>query len=395
MTDRIVKWLINFGRKAIVVLILLFCLGSNRSNVKADFVNPDEHGWFWELHQPPHELRVINGYPYRVPGVGRFFWAGVNSESLYAFTGNPSDYISIYPDGLYQSDDNGDTWQHLGDISTADEYYNVIVANPISPTILLAGTGPGWYVGGIYRSDNAGESWTNVLPGRMIYDIEFDPGNSRRAFASACCTESGGGGIFRSDDAGKTWQSISDQWLEDFTVHPISSTILIGAGGTAIGVDAGIYRSDDAGETWKKISSRSAPKLLVDNTNTSRMFSYGKDYEGIWRTEDGGQNWNDVSQGLPDPVSSPFRTILSAAIDYATNSLWVGLKYGGMFVSHDNGDNWYEANNGIPFYGGSINGPQCISIAISMTGKIAVACSSGGYIGIKLEELFMPILIKQ
>src|SRR5215213_9376837 len=76
-----------------------------------------------------------------------------------------------------------------------------VAIDPMNPDIIYAATG-----GGVWRSDDGGQSWT--LPGdglvnRSIEWIEVDPGNPATIWAGIDNT--GRPGLWRSPDRGKTW----------------------------------------------------------------------------------------------------------------------------------------------------------------------------------------------
>jgi hypothetical protein len=51
-------------------------------------------------------------------------------------------YASIYETGVYKSVDNGGSWSPMNDGLRSDTVYELVV-NPITPTILYAGTAGG------------------------------------------------------------------------------------------------------------------------------------------------------------------------------------------------------------------------------------------------------------
>ena len=102
------------------------------------------------------------------------------------------------------------TWEYLGKIDDR-ERGTVLVTHPLTPTIMLTGFDRTYYQGGIYLSEDAGETWVSVLPYLYIYDIEIDPRNSNTIYAaslSSVASPSPPAGIYRSEDAGKTWEYI-------------------------------------------------------------------------------------------------------------------------------------------------------------------------------------------
>ena len=343
--------------------------------------------WYWR--QPPYIISPgYQGYPYVLPSSEIVLWGGKTNNILFSYT-RDDQRDSPYPEGLYRSYDSGQNWDHLP-FNFYDNDFLSLIVHPISPTIMLVGTANSNLPGGMYRSSDGGDTWENVLANRIIYDIEVDPSNSNRIYASTCCW----GGVFRSEDYGQTWNKISDQAIGDIEVHPITPDILFGARYFSTNRDEGIYRSDNAGETWIQIANIGGQSnIIIDSNQPNRMFAFGRSYGGIWRTEDGGVNWVDLSSGLPYIVSSP--TVLSAALDSNHGALWIGLKYDGILVSHDYGVTWSESNNGIPFFIGSIFGPQCTSITIALNGAIATNCSGRVYVKNRLETIYLPLIINK
>jgi photosystem II stability/assembly factor-like uncharacterized protein len=77
-----------------------------------------------------------------------------------------------------------------------------------------------------------------------------------------------GGGVFRTDDAGETWQPVSDGQIPVGSVGAIkvapsdSAVIYVGTGSAAIrsnvSIGKGVYKSVDAGRTWSAVGLEKA-----------------------------------------------------------------------------------------------------------------------------------------
>lgn len=71
-----------------------------------------------------------------------------------------------------------------------------VLVNPSNGNIILVATS-----GGVYRSDDAGTTFSSVLAG-AFKDMEFKPGDPNTVYVC-------GGEFFRSTDAGQTWNQIT------------------------------------------------------------------------------------------------------------------------------------------------------------------------------------------
>ncbi|MFZ0479406.1 MAG: glycoside hydrolase [Terriglobales bacterium] len=185
--------------------------------------------------------------------------------------------------GIYRSTDGGQTWQKV--ISKNENTGGDDVAiDPSNPDVLYAsmwevregpwednnefnGTG-----GGLFKSSDNGNTWrplANGLPKDLSQiHITIAPSDSRRLYATASAA-SGALGVYRSDDAGETWSQI--------TTDPRPSG-RIGGGDLPIPrVDPNdpdlvyvastvTFRSTDGGKTWSGF--RGAPG--------------GDDYQNLW-----------------------------------------------------------------------------------------------------------------
>lgn len=379
-----------------MISILGVCVVTGIGITKAEHQNQIAPQWYWVWRQPPYKSISSGGYPYILPEVNVVTGSEANPDHIYVGSIHYwFDPPELYPPGgIYRSTDRGRTWEHLGEIDP-DEDIRVLAVHPVTPTILLAGFNRTYYQAGIYRSDDEGKNWTSVLPYLSINDIEIDPSNPHRIYAStlnSVAPPSGVAGVYRSDDIGQTWERVSDIWLQDIEVHPITPTTLF----ATQYFETGIYRSDDSGETWSQIASIGAiSHITIDERYPDRMFAFGG--AGIFRTEDGGESWADISAGLPSPLG--YKIVASAAMTPLSegtllkDTLWIGMRYAGMFVSHDAGETWNEENDGIYFL--PTFGTDCTSISFLSDGTPVIVCPGRVYVRVQLDQfVFLPIIAK-
>ena len=178
-----------------------------------------------------------------------------------------------FGDGIYRSNDGGKNWENLG--LKKSEHISKIIVNPFnSKMIYVACQGPLWTPGGergFYKSRDGGKTWNRTLGNDEwtgVTDIVLDPKHPNRIYAATwdrhrtVAAYMGGGpgsGIHRSDDGGETWTELSEG-LPESNMGKIGIAVSSHHENTifaAIELDrrkGGVYRSDDAGNTWTKQS---------------------------------------------------------------------------------------------------------------------------------------------
>lgn len=132
------------------------------------------------------------------------------SGGVQSITGHPAAPGTIYAgtsDGqaLLRSTDYGSHWkQRVGGIERGgDTGVRSLAVSPSDPERVFAGvTGKGE---GLYRSTDAGETWTRMTDIGEISEIAIHPRNENIMYLSAIHH-----GVSRSTDAGVTWEAINE-----------------------------------------------------------------------------------------------------------------------------------------------------------------------------------------
>jgi hypothetical protein len=186
-------------------------------------------------------------------------FAGTGSTSSNGFEGSPGF-------GVIRSTDGGATWSILAGPTFTGRRINSIV-----PTGLTTGGLAGQVVlaatlfdgGGVYRSTNGGTSFTRIsgaagLPNAGVSSLVPDPTNSARLYAGAPAEFGAGAaaGVFRSDNAGVSWTAVNT----GLTGLATSRRILLAVSRTTgvvyamvintAGKLSGVFRSANGGATW-------------------------------------------------------------------------------------------------------------------------------------------------
>jgi photosystem II stability/assembly factor-like uncharacterized protein len=218
-----------------------------------------------------------------VPSIGAIAVAPSNHSVVYVGTGH-----NLLGKGVYRSSDAGTTWTHVGLDDT--KFITALIVDARNPNVVLAGVGSGGNFGsmayynnnpnparGVFRTTDGGSTWTQVLtegPAAGVIDLVSDPANPDVVLASL------GGAVYRSSNGGAAWTKLTSnlpQASANIAVAPGTSGkrlyALVGGRG-----GGGAYRSDDAGATWTLGTSRLASAsghIYVDPANPDVLYTMG------------------------------------------------------------------------------------------------------------------------
>ncbi len=252
----------------------------------------------------------------------------INDDIIYAgFSGG----------GIFKTIDGGTSWNPIFD----DQPYlaiSDITLDPANPDIVYVGTGDhnvtGYpYIGdGVYKSEDGGNTWQHkgLTDQRIISRIIVDPTNSDIIYA-ACLglpfERNDERGLYKSIDGGNTWSQVlfvSDQsGIVDLLINPDNPQVLYAASWDRIrnntesivsGPNAKIYKTVDGGNSWINLSnglptgSQGRIGLAMSGNNPNTVFAMyvgtNSKLEGIYKSTDGGQNWSSIPTGGGTGLSS-------------------------------------------------------------------------------------------
>jgi photosystem II stability/assembly factor-like uncharacterized protein len=295
---------------------------------------------------------------------------GQNSYSIGTVTIDPNNPLVVwvgsgennsqrsvgYGDGVYRSEDGGNSWKNVG-LAKSEHIARVLIDPRNSNIVFVAAQGPLWTSGGdrgLFRSSDGGKTWKNVLSvseNTGISDCVMEPKNPDVMYASSyqrrrhVWTLIDGGpesAIYKSLDGGMSWTKLSNGLpagdmgriglaISAAEPHTVYATI------EAASHKSGFFRSTDAGASWEKRNSiiSSSPQyystIVADPKNPDRVYLMDT---FLMVTEDGGKTFT--------PVGEKSKHVDNHAIwiDPAnTRHLRVGCD-GGLYESHDRGQNW-------------------------------------------------------
>jgi photosystem II stability/assembly factor-like uncharacterized protein len=266
--------------------------------------------------------------------------------------------------------------------------------------------------GGVWKTTNAGITWTPVFDNETSYSIGtvvLDPKNPLTVWVGAGENNSQrsvayGDGVYRSDDGGKTWKNMglkASEHIGRIAIDPRNSDhIYVAAQGPLWGPggDRGLFKTTDGGKTWKNILSISentgVTDVVVDPQNPDTLYaaSYqrrrhvwtlinGGPESAIHKSTDSGATWNKLKTGLPNVEMGRIGLAISPVdsnVVYAT--IEAADKKGGVFRSTDRGGSWERRNPfdaGAMYYGQITADPKDVDRVYVMNVLLQVSDDGG------------------
>src|SRR5438445_3541400 len=293
-----------------VLFALVFASWNALSHSSAQQPTEPPKGW-GGLTDPP-ELKSLK---YRSIGPA---WGGRVSRAA----GVPGDantyYVASASGGVWKSTDAGLTWKSIFDDQPISSIGSIAIA-PSDPNVIYVGSGEANIRGnvaagnGIYRSVDAGKTWTQVWKQEgQIGTMVVHPKDPEIAFAAVLGHAFGPNverGIYRTRDGGKTWQQVlkkdENTGASDVAIDPKTPSIVFAGFWQARrlpwdlqsgGPGSGLYVSRDGGETWKPVTGHGLPDgiwgkvgIAVAPSDGRRVYALIEaEKAGLFRSDDGG-----------------------------------------------------------------------------------------------------------
>jgi photosystem II stability/assembly factor-like uncharacterized protein len=231
-------------------------------------------------------------------------------------TNNGDVYAGLSGGGIYRSTDNGESWTQVG-ITAAS--VKKIVINPSNNDIFTA-------VSGVARSTDAGQSWLPINSGLTNYSVNTIVIKDAETFFIGA--ERGGynppPGLFRSTNNGSSWVK-ADTGLHGGSIYAMTVDT---EGNIYAGDYNGIYKSTNDGSNWVNTGpfteDLKARELRINSSDDLFFASWGN---GVWRKLSGDTLWTNIGASLYQYIGSLF----IGSNDYI---------YAEKYKSTDNGNTW-------------------------------------------------------
>lgn len=200
-------------------------------------------------------------------------------------------YVGLGTGGIFKTSNGGATFSGVFDKEAVASIGALAVA-PSDPSVVWVGTGEAndrnssAWGNGVYRSTDAGESWTHagLRESRTIARIVVHPKDPLTAWVAVTgdlWVPSAGRGLQKTTDGGRSWKAV--------LTAPAPYDTKVGCGDVALD-------PSNPDVLWAALYARQrAPWAFTYGASLTD----GKDLGGIFKSSDGGTTWRKVTKGLP------------------------------------------------------------------------------------------------
>jgi photosystem II stability/assembly factor-like uncharacterized protein len=208
--------------------------------------------------------------------------------------------------------------------------------------------------------------WVPGFGGLCLHSVLVDPTNPRRLWVGISAV-----GVFRSENAGTTWTLCNNglhNVAPDFVVDPdmgrcVHKMVLDPSrpGVLYLQFHGGVFKSENGGESWIRISAglphdfgfpmaitrRSDLFVVPLLSDENRVVPEGA--VKVWRSRDQGRSWRALTNGLPqkDHFVGVLRDAMTAD-PFSPAGIYFGTTAGELFSSRDDGENWERLPGQFP-----------------------------------------------
>lgn len=234
--------------------------------------------------------------------------------------------------------------------------------------------------GGIWKSTNYGQNWTNISDGQLpgiadpIGALAVAPSNHKVIYAGTGEADvrqdfDTGDGIYKSADAGKTWKyaGLRDAHMTtSLAIDPRNADVVYASSMGHVfkpNAERGIFKTTDGGKTWNKIlfvdENTGGVQVVMDPHDPNVLYAAmwqaqrlpwtltsGGPGSGLYKTTDGGAHWTKIS------TNPGFATGILGKIGVSVSARDPRVVYamaqagdGGVFRSKDGGATWTHVNS--------------------------------------------------
>ncbi|HAF28270.1 MAG TPA: hypothetical protein DCG75_04395 [Bacteroidales bacterium] len=289
------------------------------------------------------------------------------SKTIYVATGD-RDGGDNYSIGVLKSTDDGVTWTTTGLSFNVSSQYRItrLLMHPTNSDTMYVSTN-----GGVYKTDDGWNSWTEVISSGIFFDVEFKPNCEDTVLYAAKYNYAGAPELYKSTDGGDNWNSeFSFPTLAtrvELDVARSDSTIVYAIASTQNGGLEGVYKSENSGLDFTKVfdGTTSGNNLLnwhmsVGDTDNSGQGTYDLTLSvspadenhlflggvNTWESTDGGVNWT-LNNHWYGGFSAAEVHADKHYMEYQDENTFFEANDGGIYKTTDNGVTWEDLTDGM------------------------------------------------
>lgn len=202
---------------------------------------------------------------------------------------DPNNQMTVYDfrTSVFRSENFGDSWTNVGSPTFTGDIDEAAIAENNSNIIIVSKSES------IEKSTNGGITWASIrsnLPNEIIQDIAFDPNDDDTIIVTYATYQNNNQKVYISTNGGITWSNITHN-LGNMPIHTVvidhteDSNIYLGA-------EIGVYTKPMNGNTWSLYSTNLANTTvqeleIVYGSNTIKAVTWGR---GLWEYSLAGRN---------------------------------------------------------------------------------------------------------
>jgi hypothetical protein len=239
---------------------------------------------------------------------------GENGGGVQAVASAPTDENRAYMAArgrVFRSDNQGATWARTAipvqKFNANDDWRQVnqkLMVDPANANIVMFGTPEN----GLWRTINGGANWTQLtlpkgLPvkadgtGPGISAILFDPSSTVAGVTQTIYAGSNKNGIYKSINAGTTWTRISSVAGSGLQFNGAS----LSAGVLYVATNQGAWRFKGGVYERMNVNAAYFDSVISDPRKPNQVLAINAD-NGLYRSLDGGQNWTLTTRAIAPAV---------------------------------------------------------------------------------------------
>lgn len=237
-------------------------------------------------------------------------------------------YTGAAKGGVFKTTDGGENWQPIFDEQPFLAISHITI-DPNNYDVIYVGTGDvnissHYAVGdGVYRSEDGGNTWQHLglAAQAIVAKVLVHPSNSNIIYVATMgnpIARSSERGLYRSTDYGETWEQIlyidDDAGVADLMIDFENPDILYAASWNRIrnnqesivnDDDAVIWKTIDGGDTWLPLTNDLPTTdmgrigLCMSHTNPNTIFaiyvSESNALQGVFKSTNAGENWTQIA----------------------------------------------------------------------------------------------------